>query len=493
MEAQQGGIFGDTLREKPKRYVSLSHRELAIVNTNKRKYSVWLNRWERDTGVGRFLMLNDFLKQCIGFSHAQLDELYGHASELVFIHIYAFLRLNYRRACSIALQLKCIRIFFDASSGYCFAYHFLSTGGSLLLLELLKMQDNLNLEDVLEAMQCFLSLTAHGPKAQQLLTDTKIAGVFTTEMPRFSNEELHKMTVLLFAQLADGDPVHAEIFCNAFRTKFSFYGNQKGEALATAAHIFRILFSPAIAAECDVKNTIADFLALTSTDRLDIQHEAIAIFEQLLDNAVPARRKFLFDVIIDLITVNADEVPPDLMEQRLVQQTFGVRLFQSVLRQKSETSSALFEFIQRILPALIRAVGNTQNFAAQKASCVVIGLLVGGWPVVKSYLTNAMPAEWATELLRAPQQFCLQLTPTQIDTFQGAEAQHFFFDVIEEAPVRLREIKRGPRMTSTGKPPMGQTANYIQIPIIMRPAVLKYVPTGSARGTRVEIDVDSEL
>lgn len=58
---------------------------------------------------------------------------------------------------------------------------------------------------------------------------------------------------MLFAQIAEGDEVHVEVFCSAFRAKFSPYGSENVDALRTEAYIFRILFSPAIAAEC-VKN-----------------------------------------------------------------------------------------------------------------------------------------------------------------------------------------------------------------------------------------------
>ncbi|OHS93732.1 hypothetical protein TRFO_39984 [Tritrichomonas foetus] len=432
IESQRGSCFCVGEPEKPKRAVQLSHRELLVVNADKKKYAAWLSRWDRDPGVGRFLMLNDFIKQCQGFSKAQLDELYGNSSELVFIHMYAFLRLNYARGCSIALQLQALRIFFEASSGYCFAYQFLSSGGSVLLLELLKMQQNLSEEDLKEILQTFLSLTAHGPKAQQLMTETKIVEVFTQAIPEFPNSELHHMTVMLFAQIAEGDEAHAEVFCNAFRSQFSNYATKEGEALLTAAHIFHVLFSPRIAAETDIKNTISDFLSITSTDSLDVQHEAIQIFKQLLDNAIPVRRKFLFDVIIDLISVNVDEIAAEILDQRLLQQTFSLRLLQAILAKKSTTATCLYEMIQRILPALIRAIGNTQNYAAQKSACLVIAQMVTIWPATRTYLTNAMPNEWVQALLTSPNQFCLQMTPTQIDTFQGAEPSHFFFDATEE-------------------------------------------------------------
>lgn len=483
MMMQRGGPFEVDL-PKPKRNVQLSHREMLAVNADKRKYQAWLSRWDRDPGVGRFLMLGEFVKQCHGMSHAQLDEMFGHSSELVFIHMYAFLRLNYTRGCSIALQFQALRIFFDASSGYCFAEHFLSSGGSILLLELLKMQGNLSVEDINEVMNTFLSLTAHGPKAQKLMTDTKLVDTFTQCIPDFPSTDIHHLTVMLFAQIAEGDEERAELFTNAFRAKFVEYASKKGEALHTASHIFRILFSPNIAAETDIKNTISDFLALTSAESLDVQHEGIAIFQQLLDNAIPARRKFLFDVIIDLISVNADEIAADVLDQRMLQQTFALRLLQNILQKRGPTATALCDMIQRILPTLVRAIGNTQNFAAQKAACVVLSLLVQVYPNTKTFLTNAMPNEWAQALLSSPQQFCLQLTPTQIDTFQGIEPSHFFFDVVDEPQV-VQEKDGSDEMTLTDakRTKMASTI-YVQPPIILRPSPLKFVPSSKPQTPR---------
>jgi hypothetical protein len=484
LETRQTTIFGGDEHEKPKRSVPLSHRELLAVKADKRKYANWLSRWDRDLGTSRFLMLEDFLKQCQGMSHAQLDDLFGHSSELVFIHMFAFLRLNFRRACSIALQLQALRVFFDASSGYCFAHQFLSSGGTALLLELLTMQDDLSPDDVREILNTFLSLTMHGPRAQQLMTETKLVSVFTGEIVKFADPELHKLTVMLFAQLAEGDAGQAEIFCNAFRSKFSVYAIQKLEALTTAAHIVRILFTPKLAAECDIKNTISDFLALTSTDSIEVQHAGIAIFQQLLNNTISARRKFLFDVVIDLITVNADEIPADLMEQRLRQQTFAVRLLQVIFQVRNETSLALYEQIQRLLPGIVRAIGNTENFATQKAACMVLAHLVDKWPDTRQLLTNAMPKEWVTALLTSPQQFCLQMTPTQIDTFQGAEPGHFFFDVTLDPHAGRARAKRELQLTDLRKVTMGQS-KYPQQPIVMRPTALKYIPSSRPRTRRV--------
>jgi hypothetical protein len=495
IEIQKGGAFSTREREIPKRTVQLSHRDLLSIAADKRKYAAWLARWDRDSGVGRFLLLSEFLKQCFGMSKAQMDETYGHCSELVFIHILAFVRLNYARACSIALQLQVLRVFFDASSGYCFAIHFLKAGGTTVLTDLLKMQDNLVPEDLTEILNTFLSLSVHGPHAQELMADTKVVNCFTQELPRFTDHELHRLTVMLFAQLAEGDEAHAEFFCDAFRSKFGVYSVAKSEALTTAAHIFRVLLTPNLAAECDVRNAIGDFLVLTTSDSLEVQHAGIAIFEQLLNNALPARRKFLLDVVIDLITVNADEVPPDLLEQRFLQQSFAVRLLHAILKTRSPTAEALYEQIQRVLPAVVRTLGNTLNFAAQKAACAVLARLVDKWPQTRTCLTNAMPAEWATALLTSPHQFCLQLTPTQIDTFQGAEASHFFFDVVHDPVAQKRrrtEASAETKLTLQG-------SNLIPNPLKMRRNPLKYVPVGNPdmeweqRGTSVEAEEPRDL
>lgn len=501
LDSQRGGPFS-VEQEKPKRAVQLSHRELLQVNADKKRYQAWLTRWDRDPGVGRFLMLNEFVKQCKGKSKAELDDLYGNSSELVFIHMYAFLRLNYSRGCSIALQLQALRVFFEASSGYCFAYQFLSSGGSVLLLELIKMQSNLSEDDMREVLQTFLSLTAHGPRAQQLITETKIVEVFTAAIPQFTSSELHHMTVMLFAQIAEGDEEHAEIFCNSFRSQFSKYATIPGESLLTAAHIYHVLFSPRIAKETDIKNTISDYLSLTTTESLDVQHEAIQIFKQLLDNAVPVRRKFLFDVVIDLISVNVDEIAADALDERLFQQTFSLRLLQEILKKKSPTALALYEMNQRILPALIRAIGNTQNYAAQKAACLVIAQMSTIWPLTRTYLTNAMPKEWVQELLTRPNQFCLQMTPTQVDTFQGAEPSSFFFDTSESTTkntksetqeidpttavqntinslnnsnsIKNNNIQNDEEEDSNNAPI--QNAVQTKTQIVMRPTALKYIP-----------------
>lgn len=477
IEAQQSSIFGPPERPRESARVALSHRERLKVNADRKKYTTWLTRWDRDPGVGRFLMLSEFVKKCQGMSRAQLDETFGNSAELVFIHMYAFLRLNYGRACSIGLQLEALRIFFEASSGYCFAYSFLSSGGSLLLLELVKMIDNLSDEDLIGVLETFLSLTEHGPRAQRLLTETKIAEVFVNALPKLRNDQMHRMVVMLFAQISEGDEEHAELFCNAFRAEFVAYARENVAALTTAAHIFRILFTPKIASECDIKNSISDFLVLTTCESLEVQREAIAIFQTILDNTSPARRKFLLDVVIDLINVNTDEVPSDLLEQKLLQQTFAVRLVQAIVQNKNATSDALYEMIQQVLPALVRAIGNKENFAGQKSACLVLADMVCVWPETRTNLTNAMPNEWVNELLKSPQQFCLQLTPTQVDTLQGAEAEHLFFDAEETEEKRPR--RKAESQLELGDLKTTQIAGsiYAAPPLIKRPSVLKFIPS----------------
>jgi hypothetical protein len=94
-----------------------------------------------------------------------------------------------------------------------------------------------------------------------------------------------------------------------------------------------------------------------------------------------------------------------------------------------------------------------------------------------------MPSEWALDLLRSPQSFCLQLTPTQLDTFAAVEAAHFFFETAEPdaapdaAPGEaLPEamVVRGNRRESVG-------ASMFALPplIVPREFGAKYVPSGS--------------
>jgi hypothetical protein len=62
---------------------------------------------------------------------------------------------------------------------------------------------------------------------------------------------------MLFEKHTEVDEVYAEVFCNAFGSKFTISANMKSEALTTAAHIFRILLIPNITMDCDMQNTTA--------------------------------------------------------------------------------------------------------------------------------------------------------------------------------------------------------------------------------------------
>jgi hypothetical protein len=142
----------------------------------------------------------------------------------------------------------------------------------------------------------------------------------------------------------------------------------------------------------------------------------------------------------------------------------------------------MYEQIQRLLSGLVRAIGNTQNFVAQKAACTVLAQLVDKWPDTRQLLMNAMPKEWVAALLTSPQQFCLQMMPTQIGTFQGAEPGHFFFDVTLDPQWGKAAGKGELELKDTRKVAMGQSG-YTQQPIWMRPMALKYFP--SSRPKRV--------
>jgi hypothetical protein len=68
------------------------------------------------------------------------------------------------------------------------------------------------------------------------------------------------------------------------------------------------------------------------------------------------------------------------------------------------------------------------------------------------------------------------MTPTQIDTFQGAEPGHFFFDVTVDPQWGKAAGKRELELKDTRNVAMGQSG-YTQQPILMRPTALKYVPS----------------
>jgi len=506
-QAQRSGAF-DLPVTTNLRTNLLSQRELIAVKNDKIKFGAWLKKWDRDTGVGRYLMLQELIDKCSGMSKSQLDDVFGHSSELVFMHIYIFLRWNCRSGCSVSLQLRALRVFFDASSGFCYAEHFLKKGGTETLIIFLEMQDDLLVEDITEVLNTFLSLTAHGPHAINYIIETKFLEVILDAIPYFPTKENHQQTVMLFAQLAEGNFAHAELFTSAIRAKFPTYsvvseinegkmihpnsphvnGRRRGERLypvpqvekkkidplQTAAHIFRILFSPDLAAECDVKNQIGDFLVLTASKSLKVQHEAVSIFQQLLDNSQSIRKKFLFDIIIEHISISIDELPPDTVEKRMRQQTFALRLLQSIVQCKSPTITYICEQIQRILPALVRALSNVDNFSAQKASCSVIVGIIDCWPQAKQMLNNAIPAEWTEMLLEDPHKFCLELTPTQIDTFQSIEPSSFFFEISNETQPQIEKL---PVSTPSTTRKINFTQSTIVRPTVtMRESPFKFNP-----------------
>ena len=437
-EAMQGGVFGKDQPSTSRHKTKLSQRDQIAAKADKAKYNAWLKKWDHDPGIKRYLMMKDIVNNCQGFSKAQLDDLFGNASELVFMHIYVFIRWNCKTGCSVALQLRALRVFFDASSGYCFAEHFLKKGGTDILLYYLEIQQDLTQEDVLEVIRTFLSLTAHGAHAIQYILDGKFLDTYLDAIPFFKEDEMHSLSVMLLTQLCEGNETYAEKFTSALRAKFTVFQDNE-QALLTAAHTFRLLFSPQLAADTDIKNQISEFLVLPSCELLDVQHEAVAIFSQLIENAVPIRRKFLFDILLDLISISIEDVPQHLVEVKMRQQTFALKLLYMIINNKGNALEALKALIHKVLPALVRSLANSDNFAAQKTSCNVIRGLIKVQPETKTYLTNAIPKEWVEDMLNDPHKFCISMTPTQIDTFMAIDASMFFFETNDDTQQQTQE------------------------------------------------------
>ena len=475
VRSYMGGVFGS--QKRTVRSIALSPREALSMAHDKKRYDEWLAKWERDPGIGRFLMLKNFVGQCTGMSKSQLDQLYGNASELVFIHIYTFLRLNYKKGCSIALQLKALRIFFEASSGYCFAHHFLSTHGNRILIDLLRDQENLTTEDIEELLGTFMALTAHGPEAVSALADDKFIEVFTNALPKFETDEMHKVTVELLVQLAEGNPVVSDLFLVSLRTHFHEYDEH---ALNTGSRIYRLLLVPELAAEIDIKNTISDYMPLTKTSSLDIQNNGIAIFQTLMDNLPGYRRKFVLDTVTDMMSVNVDEVSEDLLEEKLRQQAFAVRLILSILTDRTPSVKLLCTGVYKLLPVLMRTVGNSQNFPAQKAACLALVKYVSVLPEVRTYLNNTIPNEWVTSMLTRPKDFSMKLTPTQLETFNTIDETSFVWgDREEDLTASMKEpLEFSSDLTGAAASFMA-TQRSAPPKIVMRESPLKFMPSSN--------------
>lgn len=426
-EAVHGGIFSPERPMTVRKRRNLSQREEIALKHDKEKYNTWLSKWEKDTNIGRYLMLRNLVKKCQGFSKAQLDEVYGNSSELVFMHIFIFVRWNCRTTCSVAIQLKALRVFFEASSGFCFVEHFLKKGGTETLLTFLSNHKELSDEDLVELLNTFMALTGHGQHAISYILDTDFTSIFLSSIPDFTSDEVHTLTMMLFIQLADGCHQYKELFCNALRDKFILYRSDV-KALYTASHIFRILFDEQLAAECDIKNQINDFLILSLCESLEVQYEGITILIAILEQSNHIRRRFIFTVLYDLIVVNIDDLPITEVDNKLRQQTFSIKLLNTILSKNSNVVESLFEMIHKFLPALVRALGNTENYSAQKFASHVICGLVDYNNKTKIYMENAVPKDWVTALLQAPSKFCLELTPTQIDTFISIDPTDFYFE-----------------------------------------------------------------
>lgn len=426
-EAQQGETLGPKVVPVRRNQIKLSQRVMTAAKEDKKVYGQWLDHWDHDPGIKRYLMIKDITIKYAGYSKAQLDDVFGHSSELVFMHICVFLRWNYQSLCSVALQMKCLQVFFKASSGYCYAEHFFMKGGVEILLYLIGRQKDLSDEDILEVVRTLVALSEHGPNAIQYICEGKFIHIFLDALPDFKTQEINNLAIVLLVQLAEGNLQYAENFTNAILAKFLFIQSNI-TALYTAARVFRLLFSPEIAAETDIKNHISEFLILPSSESIEIQREAVAVFYVLIENANPTRRKYILDTLLELISVNLEDLPPHVLDAKMRQQTFALKCIQAIASNKKEAYKAFLPMIHNFLPVLVRNLANVKNFSSQKAACSAIGSICGAIPVMKKYLCNAIPKEWVDQIIANPHSFCINLNQTQIDTFSSIVASQFFFD-----------------------------------------------------------------
>ncbi|EAX95287.1 hypothetical protein TVAG_270780 [Trichomonas vaginalis G3] len=410
----------NSARSRPK----LSQRELMVVKSNKAKYNAWIKKWDRDQGIKRFLMLKDIVDKCKGYSKNQLDELYGNASELVFMRIFVFIRWNCRSTISIDIQLQALRIFFDASSGFCYSEHFLKNGGVDILLSFLELRDEISENDLSEVLKTFLSLSQQGAHSVQYILDTKFLTIFLDTLPSFKDEENLNLATMLLLQLSEGNDAYAETFTLALMSRFHALSSDD-EALHSVSHVFRVLLTPKIAAEVDIKGNYNDLLALGSSSNLDIRYDGVIVFSLIAENTTKLRRDFIFDNLLEIL-LNPLGITNELISRR---QTFATKVLLTITKQNGIAGLTLKEDFERFLVPLCKIIGNTVNFSAQKSSAKIITHYYCDDPHIKTLLENAIPTDWIRNLTLDPHTFCLNINQIQADFFLSLEPESFLIDV----------------------------------------------------------------
>lgn len=458
---------GNSARSHPK----LSQRELMTVKANKAKYNAWIKKWESDSPIKRFMLLKDIIDKCKGYSKNQLDELFGNASELVFMRIFVFIRWNCRSTISIDLQLQALRIFFDASSGFCYSEHFLKNGGVDILLSFLEQRSELTENDLSEVCKTFLSLSQQGAHAVQYILDTKFLTIFLDTLSLFKNEENLNLATMLLLQLSEGNDYYAETFTLALMSRFNAL-SEDDDALHSVSHVFRVLLTAKIAAEIDLKGNYNDLLVLGSSSNLDIQNDGVIVFSLIAENTTKLRRDFLFDNLLEIM-LNPLGMINDKVSR---QQTFATKLLLTITKTKGVAGQQLQSDFERFVVPLTRIIGNTLNFSAQKSAAKILVYYYSNDENIKTLLENAIPSDWIHSLIFNPHAFCLTITPIQADFFLSLEPEAFLMDVTKK-PTTQRHSSSRARLELKNRSQQPQFGAIFKPNITLRESPFRFVPS----------------
>ena len=178
-----------------------------------------------------------------------------------------------------------------------------------------------------------------------------------------------------------------------------------------------------------------------------------------------------------MMSVNVDEVSDEVLDEKLRQQAFAVRLILSILTNNTPSVKLLCNNVYKLLPVLMRTVGNSQNFPAQKAACLALVKYVSVMPEVKTYLCNTIPNEWVNSMLTRPKDFSMKLTPTQLETFHTIDETSFVWgDQREELTASMKEPLEIISDTSSVAASFMSTQRSAPPKIVMRESPLKFMP-----------------
>ena len=452
-------------RKKVKHFIPLSPRLRIQIQKEQKIYQEWLEQWERNQSFNRFLILQSFIMQCKGFSKAELDKKFGNSSELVFYHIFSFFKVNCKQYCSIALQLKAIRIFLDASSGQEFGEQFVKWNGHIIIGELLSSK-HLELDDQIEIISTYISLST-SYENRSALVDDKIPSTVIDTLITIQDNQYHNLVVNLFNRIADGNLHLSEQIMNVILPYFLvYYTNTR--AIKTLSRSYRLLMIPELSNSFDIKNHLYELIILTNSSIQEVQNETILIFGHLAEYETPLRRAFLVQSLGDLLGFSKDDVTEEEYLGLEHQQNFVLRLFIDIFTKKPETAEAVYKLLPTLLPNLVRILGCNDNFTTQNYAAQCICKMIEYNSSARVYLSNAIPEDWVKSLIENPREFCIKMTQTQSDTLTTLPRSQFLIELTSPS-TKLIETADSKKQTAPTTPKNKTT-------IIQRESPLKFSP-----------------